>query len=369
MKHSLNHEIDHPLIAAGPTLAVVGLSGFNAQKRLLPELEQLDGRFRLLGFDLKPPADSNGIPCRVAQDNDDLARQLKAARPDVVMIETPCDCHPAHIRIALEAGAALVLCEKNVGVGVSRVADELMPAVRAAHPRQRAFIIDHYLGLDLVGTLHANAPRWLGDVTRMEVTLFEAQDVPAHQRRSHAQGMANFLHHAVALASLFFDLSDLVPVRAAWAKHPDANVPDTYRAAQFQSRRTGEVVLTGAVGKSMSCPRKLIRVEGTRGVAVLDREENELLVASEGGLSVDARCNHDSGYGALVSALAQIGHAERSEASCPEILPPHFAQGQHDNGVLLTIEQALRVLRLVEWAHAIATKLPFYPDGQEVVFE
>jgi predicted dehydrogenase len=371
MKDLLTLEMDKPFIANGQTLAVIGFSGFNAQKRVIPELARLNGRFNLVGFDLNPPAEGNGIPCVLVRDTNDLLRRLKEQRPDVVIIETPCDLHPTHIRLALESGAPLVICEKCVGIGVSRVADELMPAVRAARPQQEVFIVDHYLWLDLVMTLHANAARWLGDVKRMEVTLFEGQGVPPHQERSHADGMTNFFHHVIALASLFLDLTDLAPVQAAWAKHPDAKVPDTYRAARFKSQRTGEVVLTGAVGKYMAAPRKLIRVEGARGVAVLDREENNLMVVGEGGLSVDGRRDPDSGYGELVNALAN-GEILRPDFRDDRCAQSDRAAARQDRGnaplPLLTVEQALRVLRLVERAHAIAAELPLYPDGQDVVF-
>lgn len=164
--------------------------------------------------------------------------------------------------------------------------------------------------------------------------------------KSEATGMANFFHHVIALASLWFDPNDLIPVEASWAKHPDAKVPDTYRSARFISKRTGDVVLEGAVGKYMGESTKLIRLYGTCGRALLDREENTLIVINQ-NLSVDARCDRDTGYRGLVSALVN---------------------GKTLPSTLLTVEQALSILRLVEEAHSMAKQLPFYPDGQEIVF-
>lgn len=328
-------------------MAVIGWSGFNAQRRVVPELARFNGQIRIFGFDLRPPTQAfNDVTFIHVHNNDELAQQLRRLSPDVVLIETPCDCHPEHIRIALEAGARLIISEKCLGCRTSQVEDVLLPALSSARPEQKVFIVDHYLLLELVLSLVANAERWLGEVRRMEVTLFEEQGIPPHQERSHFDGMTNFFHHVVALASLFFDLNDLVPVQASWAKHPDAKVTDTYRAAKFINKHTGEVVLEGAVGKYIKCPIKIIRIEGTKGVALLDRDNNSLIVVSD-GLSMDMRCEPDNGYGILVSALAN---------GAP--LPP----------TLLTVEQALQCLRLVEDAHAIAKQLPFYPDGQDIVF-
>lgn len=330
-----------------PIVAVIGWSGFNAQKRIAPELAGFNGRIKIVGYDLRQPAnDFNGIPWIIVRNNEELACCLNELHPDIVLIETPCDCHPEHIRIALEAGANLVISEKCIGWRVSQAKGVLLPALSSAHPEQKVFIVDHYLLLKLVLMLFTSAKHWLGEVRRMEVILFEEQGIPPHQERSHFDGMTNFFHHVVALASLFFDLNDLVPVQACWAKHPDANVPDTYRAAKFINKRTGDVVLEGAVGKYIKCPIKIVRIEGTKGVAVLDRDSNSLIVVND-GLWMDVRCDYDSGYGELVNALAN---------GLP--LPP----------TLLSVEQALQVLHLVERAHEKAKQLPFYPDGQDVVF-
>src|SRR5262249_49432429 len=132
-----------------------------------------------------------------------------------------------------------------------------------------------------------------------------------------------------------------LPVEAAWARHPEARVPDTYRSARFASARSGAIVLEGAVGKYLGRPVKQITVHGTRGSARIDRVRNELQLSG-----VDGRTfalpgpSADTGYEGLARALA-LGMP----------LPP-----------LLTAGQALQALRLVEQAHARAVPATVYVD-------
>ncbi|MCS7253578.1 MAG: hypothetical protein RMK18_06750 [Armatimonadota bacterium] len=330
-----------------PVVAVIGWSSFNAQKHVVPELVQFSKQVNVIGFDIHPPAQNfNGVTFIPVSDSSCLAQKLKRLQPDVVLIETPCDSHPKHICIALEAGAKLIVSEKCVGWRVSQVESVLLPTLCSATPEQQIFIIDNYLTLELVLALHANAQYWLGKVKQLEVILFEEQGISQHQERFHFDGMTNFFHHVVALASLFFDLNDLVPVQAAWARHPYACVPDTYRAALFVSKSTGDIIVKGAVGKYVKYPLKIIRVEGERGVAVLDIDTNRLIAVND-GIFVEMCCDRDSGYGRLINSIA--------------------------NGVplpltLLSVESAMQVLRLLEEAHKKAVNLPFYPDGCDVVF-
>src|SRR5262249_44677389 len=160
--------------------------------------------------------------------------------------------------------------------------------------------IDHYLLLAPVRALHARAGEWLGEVQRVQVALLETQGVPAHQERSHAQGMANFYHHVVALAGLWLDLDDLAPAEGAWARHAEAGVTDTYRGAAFVSASGGQVVLEGAVGKYLPRARKVIDVHGSRGRARIDRERNGLQVTfAEGRSFWLPGVEGDTGYGEL----------------------------------------------------------------------
>jgi predicted dehydrogenase len=343
--------MDHLLNGLGngelPSLALVGGSGYNAQTRVLPELERFADRLRVVCYDLRPPARTfHGIPFVLLRDAAELGPRLTEQRPDTVLIETTDADHVRHILLALGCGARRVLCEKCLAAHPDEAA-RLLPAVTAARPGQEVFVIDHYALLNLWLTLLANGPRWLGRVTRLEVTLFEAQGVPPHQEKSHADGVANFFHHVVALGGSVFDLADLEPAEAAWARHPEAGVPDTFRAARFRSRRTGAVVLEGAVGKYVAAPRKQIVVEGTHGRACLDRDRAELRVVRAGvpGVSV-LRAEADTGYGELAQALA-------TGAPLP---------------ALLSVEQAAQALRLVDQAHGMARELPVYPDGRGADF-
>jgi predicted dehydrogenase len=258
----------------------------------------------------------------------------------VVWIETPDDTHRDLVRLGLEAGAPLVLCEKSIAFD-STEGVEVLRHCNEAQPAQQVAFIDHYLLFELVRRLHAHAAAWLGKVRQVQVTLLESQGVPPHQVRAHRNGMTNFYHHVVALAGLWFDLKDLVPSEAGWAQHPEARVPDTYREARFTNARNGAHVLEGAVGKYLRQPAKQIHVLGTRGRARIDRDRNELHVTGADGRSfVVPGSKGDTGYGELAKALA---------TGAP--LPP-----------LLTPAQALQVLRLVEQAQARARRLPLYEE-------
>jgi predicted dehydrogenase len=326
------------------TVGLLGCWGYNSRNRVLPALGRQDGWLWLDGYDLRPPdRPFERLHFNPVAGNADLARQLAERPPDVLLIETPDDTHAELIDLALDAGIRRILCEKCLAASTAE-ADRLLARVRAARPRQDVRIIDHYPLLNAFQTLLANRERWLGTVTRLDVTLLEEQGVPVHQERSHAAGMANFIHHALALAAFAFDLADLVPVTAAWARHASARVPDTYRAAHYASRRTGEVVLTGAVGKYVRRPCKQVVVEGTHGRAVLDRDRAELRLDRAGVAGADTfRWETDSGYDELARALA-------TGAPLPG---------------LLTVEQAAQALRLVEAAHALARELAAYPEGPE----
>lgn len=255
-----------------PSLALIGANGYNARHRVLPDFAPLAGRIEIVCYDLHVPAAADRRFRWVqVRDNADLARRLRQQQPTDVWIETPDQEHAKHIRLALAVGAERIVCEKCLAWD-STDAARLLPALQEAWPRQQVAIVDHYRLLDLVGRLRANAPRWLGEVQRVRVELLETQGVPPEQERSHASGMQNFFHHVLGVGLLWFDSDDLEPVDGAWARHPTAPVPDTYRAARFRSRRSGQVVLEGVVGKYLPRSRKRIHVRGTAGEAWLDRE-------------------------------------------------------------------------------------------------
>lgn len=320
--------------------ALVGL-GWNVRHRLIKHVPQYRGRLNVIGYDVRPPSwETHGMQHSVVRDPDDLTAQIRLQQAQIVLVETTDDQHLPIIRAALNAQARLVLCEKCVAPTVDEAVD-FLPLVRAARPRQQVYIIDHYLLFNQVLALYRLTPLWLGRVTRLEVKLYESAGVPPEQVHSHSAGMAGFIHHAVALAGLWFDLEQLEPVWAVHVRHPSAAVPDTYRAARFRDRNSGQIVLEAAVGKYLNQPRKIIRIEGTKGWAQVDRDQNRLIVRGVNGLNVTIRDNqYDSGYGELFDCLA-MGRP----------LPP----------TLLTYERAMRVLRLVEEASAISELLPSYP--------
>jgi predicted dehydrogenase len=333
-----------PLVPGTRPLRIdlIGARGYNAVQRVLPELAPYAEAIDLVGYDLADgPAEVHGCHIVQVRDNADLASRVHERCPDVVWIETPDDTHAEHIRLALEAGARQVLCEKCIALDAAGGA-EVLQLCRQAEPGQHVGFIDHYLLLSLVRTLYANTGAWLGRVRQVQVTLLESQGVPPHQERSHANGMTNFFHHVVALTGLWFDLNELVPVEAAWARHPEARVPDTFRAARFGSIRTGGVVLEGVVGKYMGQATKQIYVYGTQGQARIDRDHNRLDVrcADDRSFSLPG-ANGDTGYGELARALA---------TGTP--LP-----------ALLTPTHALQVLLLVEQAQARARSLAVHADG------
>ncbi|MBI3464327.1 MAG: Gfo/Idh/MocA family oxidoreductase, partial [Planctomycetes bacterium] len=86
------------------------------------------------------------------EDNAELARRLKQQRPVVVLIETPDDRHAEHIRIALEAGARLIICEKPIALTLSEATD-VLALCKQARPQQNVYILDHYRNVEFVRLL------------------------------------------------------------------------------------------------------------------------------------------------------------------------------------------------------------------------
>ncbi|HYH69420.1 MAG TPA: hypothetical protein VD866_32295, partial [Urbifossiella sp.] len=82
-----------------------------------------------------------------------------------------------------------------------------------------------------------------------------AGGVGSDQTRSHRTGMANFLHHAVAVAGLF-GATGLTAESGVFARHPAATIPDTYRA--LRATGPGGVAVELAAGKYMPTARKVI---------------------------------------------------------------------------------------------------------------
>jgi predicted dehydrogenase len=318
--------------AAQFRVAVIGAKGYNASNRVAPALHPWEKLLSVVGFDLKP--DEPGLwPHHVVRDDVDLRRQLKTFRPNVVVIETLDEQHREHTRFALEAGAQRVFCEKTFAAA---------PGEFVAADQAKIRVLDHYRMLQGILWLAEHARRWLGDIRCLHVYLSEEQGIPPHQESSHRFGMANFFHHVLAIAQLFFDLCDLQPAQASWACHPDARVPDTYRQARFISRKTGEVVVCGVVAK-YALAQKVIVLEGTQGSALLDRARHIMHIRLHDGArwsrSFDA---NDTGYAMLAQAIAK----------------------RRDDAAFLTMPDANRVLHLVEAAHAIAEQVPLYQNAK-----
>lgn len=234
-----------------------------------------------------------------------------------------------------------MLCEKCIAL---RARDAVgFPALKNDLPDGVAvWIIDHYLLLWLVMKLFAHTKEWLGQVRRVQVTLFETKGVPPSQLRSHCNGMTGFFYHVVGLGGLWLNLNELVPLDAAWSKHPDEEVPDTYRWGRFGVAKTG-AILEGAAGKRMPKPERRIYVEGDKGHAVIDRDLNELRVNTAGrAFSIFGPAN-DTGYASLIGVLAN---------GLP--LPP-----------LHNPTQAVLALHLVEASRAIAREVSVYAETKQ----
>ena len=326
------------------SIALLGCDGFNVNNRLVEELQRL-APHEVYGYDLvDTPKRQDCFQFVHVEDDEDLAQRLRKQRPTDVLIETPDDVHAKHIAMALDLGAR-VFCEKPVATTGLELAN-LRKLFTTADLERRLFIIDHYKNLDLVQVLKANGRRWLGEIKRIKIVLLESQGIGPDQIRSHAQGMANFLHHVLAFASMFLDLRSFEPTTSMTANHPDSPVPDTYRAAVFQRNGSTPAVIQGAVGKYIEHPRKAIFVEGTRGWANLDRERNELRVECNDGWSISLSAKPDSGYRGLARALTM----DESQMS------------------LVSFPVAVEALRLLEAAQQRADWLTSYPSGRTQLF-
>ena len=292
-----------------------------------------------MGFDLQ---DVTRVPLGGAfvrvRDTTDLFDRLRDLRPDVAVIESPCSEHPAHIELTLDAGVHCVITDKML-------AEETEAAVTVAESlRQRpggasVGVYDHYLHLNSL--LLLRAAHWVGEVRSIRAEFYETGGVGPDQVRSHRRGMMNFLHHAAALPTTF-GVRDLRPVAAVFARHPEAAVTDTYRAFRAEACN-GRSVLTAAVGKCMPRDKKTIHIVGSRGSAMIDRRHNRMLVKTrDGRVFVIRQVASDSGYGPL--ALAIVNHR----------MPPN----------ILTPDEAVSVMQLMDDAHRRATELSAYPTSE-----
>jgi predicted dehydrogenase len=329
---------------AGPlpqVIAIIGGAGYNFTTRIWPLFQSFNGRFRLDLYDVAEPLRPLATERFVAVRNDlELRHRLIEAGPRVVIIETPGAMHPRHIQAALESGAELVLCEKPIAITAAEACDVWRTIPPG--PRQDLRILDHYALLELVLALRASRHK-LGRLRRLEFRLFEKQGIPRSQERSHFDGMSNVMHHFLALVAVLLGLDDLVPVQAAWARHPSECVPDTYRSAAYLS---GGVEVIGAVGKRMPEAVKELRLIGEQGEATLDRITNQLRIRA-GHWRETITCAEDTGYRSLVTALAA---------------------GERLPSTLLSPATAARIVELIDAAHAISQELPAYPASSSIVF-
>ncbi len=322
---------------AKKTVALIGVAGFNVQRAVLSEFDAVADRVSVVGFDLHdPPRRPAGGSFVRVRDNHELADRLATLKPDAAVIETPCSEHPPQLELAVAAGIPLVVTDKMLA--------EDVPAAEAAAARldrrPGVFLYDHYLHFQAL--MLVLAAGWLGRIRGIRAELFETGAIGREQERSHRTGVANFLHHAAALP-VVCGMPPLAPTRAAFARHPAATVPDTFRSLRAADA-SGRFTLSAAVGKYMPAARKMIRLAGDRGRAVIDRTRNRLRVTTSAGQTFVVRLtNPDSGYGPLARAVA----AGR--------MPPHA----------LTPAQAVEVMRLMDAAHRTAVQLPAYP-GDEV---
>lgn len=326
-------------------IAIIGCFGFNFHKRVLGELGDINPKL-IVGYDLVGQRE-RPVPFRVVQVHDDelLAKRLKQQQPRVVLIETPDDCHAKHIRLALEAGARLVLCDKPLAVSVEE-ADELVALCQRAEPDQRVFIIDHYVNIALVQTMLTLARDRIGEIELIEVALLESQGILEDQIRAHAQGMSNLIHHNFAIPVKLGHNGDLYVVESVWGKHPECPVRDSFRGAVLASLRERSLTVRCTAGKYIQFPRKQISLCGNAGQMFLDRDRHQLQLTARPNWTLMADSHEDTGY--------------RGLAQCLESGEPL--------ATFLTLAEAREVVRLVEEAHRQAITLDEYPDGASTVF-
>lgn len=327
------------------TIALLGCFGYNVFWRLLSELQKLDPK-SITGYDIVGrPEIQLPFECIRVRDDADLGRRLRAQKPKIALIETPGDCHLEHIRLAFECGAELIICEKPIGESLSEAA-QVLRVCEQARSNQRLHILDHYANVEWVRVLRENARRWLGRIQSIDVVLLESQGIPENQIRSHKDGVGGFLHHTPAIAAQFVDVQTLNVEAGVRAKHPSAPVADSYRGAVFSTPGRPRVTIRGCVAKYMNKETRKIVVTGTDGIAIIDRSTHELYVACEDGSTLTLHMTKDTGYRGLAETLA----------------------GGEPCMSLLTVDQAVDCLRLVEEANDQATVLSKYPDASEPMF-
>jgi predicted dehydrogenase len=330
-------------------VALLGSEGVNSRIRVLPALLSCLDDIDLILFDLQPalkPLD--GVYYEQVRNNEELGRKLLEKQPRIVIIETQDVDHLEHTELALYAGATQVYVDKNVAARSNQVSGQI-DRWEERQPAQQVFILDHYLDWDLLRLLAKKSAQWLGMVTSIQAEFFESQGIAQlSQVSSHAEGVANFFQHALAIALPWFELDDLILLEAGWAQHPDSPIRDTYRYGLFASAQTGGIALDGKVAKYVKHgARKVIHLVGTKGEAWLDRGRNELRVARHGcrPFTVKSR-DPNSAYTALARAIVT---------------------GKPPAGVM-TPRSALNLLKKIEEVHARATERPFYSAEESAEF-
>ncbi len=327
-----------------PRIAIVG-AGTNPIKRLFPALMEINGRFDVRVFEVRPVR-GLPFPCDVVSDDPGaLTRALEVGCFDAVIIEAPAVTHPSLIRAALNAGTPLVICEKPIALTMTE-GEEVVRLCRAAEPRQMVRVLDHYLGLGLtqrlLGVVRSGELGSSGALS-LELTLHEDKAISEHEIAEHRPGMGAFLHHGIAFMCAVFPEAELIPVDAQVARHPAApkEVADTYRAAVFEDGTTHQELARVSAGKYFAVARRQFGVRGPLGSAVLDRVAEQLRVKFRDAVEVAiGGAARDLGYRSTLAALA--------ERRIPEWL--------------LTPQASLRVLNLVEEAEGRASPAVIYDD-------
>lgn len=343
-------------------ICFIGPGGDHFQKRIWPAAApKLGSAFQLNGLERREPKPEPPFPTNVVASDEEALDRLKAFAPWMTYNSTSHEANQTNAVMSLEAGSRLHLTEKPIASSLEE-SHKLLQQLEFCEGSPQLRVVDSYSLFPEIREIRNRARQWLGDVRKVNISLMEDDGpIPPSQIDVHKCGMSMFMHHAVAIFSLFSDLEGIRVIESRHSKYerPEVpKVPDTYRRIQLKDgdgRR-----LTAEVGKRIEPGegRKWIEVIGTNGNALFDRNCRTLDVwhSDDSPRAIDWRPSDEEPYDFLFAALARMGEDEK--------IPDDVDR------FLLNPQQAHRILEVIDLTEqrTIYRKLKEYPQRALVKF-
>jgi len=289
-----------------------------------------------------------GVSYALIHNDDDLLKQMELF--DLVLIETNQGTHPKLVRQAIAARVPIVLCEKPAGETIEQCKG-LVDDVRRAFPQTIVLFVDHYLPmsvfsrtLEIVQGQDSTIPTLA--VEDFSFALREVSGISPGQVTSQRQGAKEPLHHAVAHLQQHLGLDSWQRGPCYTATHHASPITaPTYAALSFHRPETTQTAHLLVAKMQVQDEKAAYLTDQNGRLLVANRSSHSIRVGTAEHLQHATECVNDSGYENLFAGLLDSNTE----------LPP-----------LLTVHEAMCILRFTEDALASATRLPFYPTDEWV---